>query len=78
MRYRRVRRYSDKPAMIVELKYGKSAKEAIGQIKDREYVKGVEGCEGKVLLVGVNYERETREYECLIEEWDKKDRVMWK
>ena len=69
------RRYSDKPAMIVELKYGKSAKEAIGQIKDREYVKGVEGCEGKVLLVGVNYERETKEYECLIEEWDKRDRV---
>lgn len=69
------RRYSDKPTMIVELKYGKSAKEAIRQIKDREYVKGVEGCEGKVLLVGVNYERETKEYECLIEEWDKKDRV---
>ena len=33
--------------MIVELKYGKSAKEAIGQIKDREYVKGVEGLKGR-------------------------------
>lgn len=63
------RRYSDKPAMIVELKYGKSAGEAIEQIRNREYVKGIEGYEGKVLLVGVNYDRERKEYECLIEEW---------
>ncbi len=63
------RKWSDKPAMIVELKYGKSAGEAIEQIKDRGYVKNVEGYGGKVLLVGVNYDRRTKEYECLIEEW---------
>ena len=33
---------TDKPAMIVELKYGKSAGEAIEQIRNREYVKGIE------------------------------------
>lgn len=63
------RKLRDRPAMIVELKYGKSADEAIAQIKKRNYVDGLKGHEGKVLLVGVNYDRETKEHECLIEEW---------
>ncbi len=63
------RKCTDRPAMIVELKYGKSAEEAIGQIKERGYTEGLKGYEGKVLLVGVNYERGTKEYECVIEEW---------
>lgn len=63
------RKWMDRPAMIVELKYGKSAEEAIGQIKERGYTKGLKGYEGKILLVGVNYERGTKEYDCVIEEW---------
>ena len=65
------RKRTHRPAMIVELKYGKSAEEAIGQIKERGYTEGLKGYEGKVLLVGVNYERGTKEYECVIEEWIK-------
>ena len=54
---------------IVELKYGKSAGEALRQIRERRYVEGLKGYEGKILLVGVNYGRETKEDECVIEEW---------
>ena len=65
------RRGTDRPTLIVELKYGKSAGEAIEQIKKRNYANGLKGCGGKVLLVGVNYDRETKEHECLIEVWER-------
>ena len=42
------------PAMVIELKYDKSAQAAIGQIKDRHYTQALEGYSGDILLVGVN------------------------
>ena len=63
----------DKPAMVVELKRNKSAETAIKQIKDRQYVKSLKDYNGKVLLVGVNYdagndgEGEYKKHECRIE-----------
>ncbi len=58
-----------KPAMIVELKYGKSAHEAIEQIKDRHYARTLEGYSGEILLVGVNYDKDKKNkpHSCLIE-----------
>lgn len=38
-----MRKLTDRPAMIVELKYGKSEDEVIGQIKKRDYVDGFKG-----------------------------------
>ena len=58
-----------KPAIVVELKYDKSAKAAIQQIKDKRYTKALEGYAGEILLVGVNYDKDGGEkrHECLIE-----------
>lgn len=62
------RKNSDKPAMIVELKWNHSAKSAIEQIKDRHYLQALEEYRGNILLVGVNYNRETKEHTCEIEQ----------
>ncbi len=58
---------SDKPAMIVELKWNQSAEGAIQQVKDKQYVKALEDYSGTVFLVGINYNKETKQHECLIE-----------
>lgn len=47
----------DKPAMIIELKWKKNAGTSIKQIKDKKYVAGLEGYHGKVLLVGISYDK---------------------
>lgn len=57
----------EKPALIVELKWDDSAKGAISQIKERQYVKGLDGYTGTVFLVGINYNKETKTHECMIE-----------
>ena len=57
----------DKPAMIVELKWNQSAEGAIQQVKDKQYVKALEDYSGTVFLVGINYNKETKQHECLIE-----------
>lgn len=55
------------PAMIVELKVDKSAYSAINQIKDRQYVEGLKGYSGNILLVGINYDRKNKKHNCKIE-----------
>lgn len=63
------KRFVDKPALVVELKWNKSAVGAIEQIKTKGYVKGLEEYYGKLLMVGINYEKKTQEHQCRIEEW---------
>lgn len=63
----------DKPAMIVELKWDKSKKGAIRQIKERKYGKALEDYSGNLLLVGINYDRKTKKHECVIEEYEKQE-----
>lgn len=63
------KRNSDKPALVVELKYNKAAETAIRQIKEKKYTKALEGYAGKILLVGINYDRETKKHSCVIERW---------
>jgi aminoglycoside N3'-acetyltransferase len=53
--------------MVVELKMNQSAESALAQIKELRYVEALSDYEGKVLLVGVNYDRETKEHTCVIE-----------
>ena len=60
--------HMDKPAMIIELKWDKSAEGAIAQIKDKKYVKVLEKYIGNMLLVGVNYDKENKKHQCVIEE----------
>ena len=61
----------DKPALIIELKWDKSKKGAIEQIKERKYGKALEDYSGNLLLVGINYDRKTKKHECVIEEYRK-------
>ncbi|MBR3480183.1 MAG: PD-(D/E)XK nuclease domain-containing protein, partial [Prevotella sp.] len=65
------RKNVSKPAIIVELKYGHSTEEAINQIKDRHYTDKVAEYTGDTLLVGINYDRDTKEHTCQIERWHK-------
>jgi hypothetical protein len=64
------RRHSDKPAMVIELKYNKNAQSAIDQIKEKKYVKSLEEYKGNLLLVGISYDKETKKHTCVIEEYD--------
>jgi hypothetical protein len=63
----RPRKYSDKPAMIVELKYDKTAAGAIRQIKEKKYMSALKDYQGKILLVGINYDKDTKHHICVIE-----------
>ena len=63
--------HPEKPALIIELKWDKSALGAIGQIKDRVYTEPFADYKGRLLLVGINYDRKTKKHECIIEELTK-------
>jgi hypothetical protein len=65
----RPRQYSDCPAMVVELKMNQSADSALSQIKERRYVEALSDYKDSdtILLVGVNYDKETKEHTCVIE-----------
>ena len=61
-----------RPAMVVELKYNKSADTAIKQIKEKRYQGALSGYSDKILLVGINYDAEGKDkkhHTCVIEEW---------
>lgn len=61
--------HTDKPAIVIELKYDKSVSAAIQQIKDRQYTQALEGYAGEILLVGVNYDKNdpNKPHSCEIE-----------
>ena len=66
------KRSADVPAMIVELKWDKSAEGAIGQIQDKGYVDALKEYKGNLLLVGINYDKKTRVHQCKIEKYEMK------
>ena len=70
------RKCSDKPAMVVELKYDKTPQSAIEQIKERQYPEALKEHQGKVLLVGISYDKESKTHGCVIEEWEREGGVM--
>lgn len=61
---------SGKPALVVELKYDKTAGASIEQIKERKYLKAQEGYTGKILLVGINYDKKQKTHSCRTEKLD--------
>jgi len=65
------KRKSEKPAILVELKWDSSAEGAIAQIKGRKYAEGLEEYQGNMLLVGINYDKKTKEHQCRIERFQK-------
>ena len=61
------RKNTDKPAIIVELKWDLSAEGAIEQIKSKNYVSAFDDYDGDIVLVGINYDKTTKEHSCIIE-----------
>ncbi|MCD7819030.1 MAG: ATP-binding protein, partial [Lachnospiraceae bacterium] len=66
------RRNTDKPALLIELKYNRSADSAIKQIHDRCYDGDLKEFFGNLLLVGINYDRNAKgntmkKHTCIIE-----------
>ena len=55
------------PAIVVELKKDKAAQAAIAQIKERRYPQQIEKYTGDILLVGISYDKKTKEHQCKIE-----------
>ena len=64
------REHLDRPAMIIELKWDKSADSAIRQIKERNYPLAWSGYCGNLLIVGINYDTKTKIHECILEKLD--------
>ena len=55
------------PAIVVELKFNKDADAAIDQIKRKQYPAKVSQYANHLLLVGINYDRQTKTHTCCIE-----------
>ena len=65
------RRNVAKPALVIELKFNRSADTAIDQIKRRCYPTKIAEYTGDILLVGISYDRETKQHVCRIERFSK-------
>ena len=63
----------DKPAIIIELKKDASAKIALEQIKERDYVSRVKEYTDNILLIGINYDSKTKQHSCEIKEYPKQE-----
>ena len=58
---------ADYPALIVELKWNRTAESALEQIKNRKYPESIVKYTGDILLVGINYDKASKEHTCVIE-----------
>ena len=67
------RKASSKPLLLIELKWNKTAKGAIHQIKEKRYPDAIRDYGGELLLVGINYDKDApegkRKHTCVIEKW---------
>ena len=61
------RRNVNKPALVIELKFNHSIDTAIDQIKRKAYPSKIAEYTGDILLVGINYDKETKLHTCKIE-----------
>ena len=55
------------PALVVELKWDKTAGGAMEQIKDRNYPAILQEYGGEIVMVGINYDSKTKVHTCEIE-----------
>ena len=65
------RRNVNKPALVIELKFNNTADTAIDQIKRKQYPSKTADYTGDILLVGINYDKETKQHTCRIERYKK-------
>ena len=62
--------HMDKPAVIIELKWDKSASGAIAQIKEKKYIDALSEYQGNLILAGINYDKKIKKHSCLVEKVD--------
>ncbi len=61
------KRASLNPALVLELKWDKTAEGAISQIKNKKYSSVLNEYKGNILLVGINYDKKSRKHQYRIE-----------
>ena len=61
------RRNVNKPALVIELKFNHSIDTALNQIKRKDYPLKIAEYTGDILLVGINYDKDTKQHTCKIE-----------
>ena len=62
---------SSYPAMVMELKWNKDVQTAVKQIKEKKYPESLLQYTGDILLVGINYDPDSKKHGCLIEKYEK-------
>lgn len=65
------------PALLVELKWNKSAETALQQMKDKKYPESLLPYTGDILLVGINYDKEDKKHTCVIEKMERQGKSKW-
>jgi len=68
--FRPRKNHLDKPAMLIELKWDKSAQGAIKQIEDKKYSEILKDYKNNSLLVGINYDKVSKKHDCIIKKFD--------
>ena len=66
-------KHLNRPVVVVELKWNKDAQTAVTQIKERAYPESLKDYFGEVLLVGITYDKKTKEHQCMIESYQKEE-----
>lgn len=59
------------PALLVELKWDKTAETAVKQIKEKNYPQSLQGYADELVFVGINYDKKTKAHTCVIEKMKK-------
>ena len=63
------RRGSNKPAVVVELKWNQPVRAAIDQIRERDHPAALMPFTDNILLVGISYDCDNKQHSCKIENW---------
>ena len=59
------------PALVVELKWNQDVQTALSQIKEKKYPESLLQYTGNILLVGINYDKESKKHACVMEQYQK-------
>ena len=59
------------PALVTELKWNKNAQTALNQIKEKQYPQSLLQYTGQIILIGINYDKKTKEHSCKIERFER-------
>ena len=58
-------------ALVTELKWNKNAQTALNQIKEKQHPQSLLQYTGQILLIGINYDKKTKEHSCKIERFER-------